>query len=459
MLEQYEHRCKKYGISYMIWDGEIALPSPPCTILISIEKVDYISFRTFLKSICSFIARVIVDEAHLILSHASFRPIMSVLGWLGAQHIPICIQTATLPPHLELPMWNMLGVTTSITVRAPTSRPNISIRVILANLDEMMETVKHIYMQAVVRRPDARTLVFCKTTKEVEELSTLLDVPSCHSGLGMLVISALLDRFRRGEIKAIVSTCILGVALDVPGVTYIIHYDYPRNVVDYMQEISRAGRDLSTPMAWSYVVLPKVPAPYEPPTEDVHGCQMIRLCLDQRRYCRRLYLEVFLDGKALSCVMHGPTTHLCDVCQAQLTQPAEQSQGLFPPELQSPILNGLLGKDLHNAQESSLEMYSSGFLSQLQHVKRSTDDVDVERVLFIVHHFEKTCITCWAEDGNANHDHTFYRCSKYYTNEWKEWRASLKFPERMCFQCGFPQAVSFRFLSPFTLGLKQGDRY
>src|SRR5262249_49777310 len=146
MREQYVLRCKQHGLSHGVWSLEMMQGrTPPLHILVSVENADLDSFLRYIMKLVADgrIARIIVDEAHLVLLHELFREVMNTLHWAGAQGVQIVLLSATVPPSLEGELFNKFGVKVYTVCRTRTSRPNLSYNVIRADsvvdkLDEMV---------------------------------------------------------------------------------------------------------------------------------------------------------------------------------------------------------------------------------------------------------------------------------------------------------------------------------
>ncbi|KAF9440875.1 P-loop containing nucleoside triphosphate hydrolase protein [Macrolepiota fuliginosa MF-IS2] len=165
---------------------------------------------------------------------------------------------------------------------------------------------------------DNRVIIFCLTVREAEQYSTMFNIPACHSRLELSELKSIIDRFRsHPDTRALATTSILGVGLNIPSVTHTIHVNFPRDVLAYTQEAGRAGRALGNPPAFSTVILPpKIPIP-DFPDNDFFGKYILYTSLIDNTKCRRLAMQTFLDGVSEPCTMLPGYTHLCDVCEKQ----------------------------------------------------------------------------------------------------------------------------------------------
>lgn len=324
----------------MSWTTNTPSNPPPTNIVATIDSTAQAAFHKYLVHLHThgLIARIIVDEAHLLLTHHSFRPVMDTLTWLAQQGIQIILQSATVPPFLESRLFSLVGITNYTIVRSPTFRKNISFNVVRAV--DPLETLRECYNTARAKWPNSAMIVYCKTTDEVIHVSQYLSAPPCYAAMPIEEIETLLLQLRTGEVKLVVSTSVLGVAVDIPTLTHTFHYLYPYNTISFVQEVGRAGRGKLAPKAWSYVILPQEPPhhPIHPP--DQFGAELIRCSLDRDDICRHLMLQMFIDGVAEPCSMLPGISHLCDVCTLQSLQPPDRAASYtYPHSLIDPFLD------------------------------------------------------------------------------------------------------------------------
>jgi superfamily II DNA/RNA helicase len=96
------------------------------------------------------------------------------------------------------------------------------------------------------------------TKHEVQWTARALDIPYCDGSLTQDDMDSVLHKFRVGEERRLCCSSILGIGLDVPSITHVIHHGYPRDVVSFMQDTRHLGHDEGTLKAWSVVVLPPI---------------------------------------------------------------------------------------------------------------------------------------------------------------------------------------------------------
>lgn len=124
-------------------------------------------------------------------------------------------------------------------------RPNIFLEVLPKGRSTM---AKQMLLGFLETHPDESGIIYCASRKHVDELTLLLNekgIPalSYHAGLPDEERKINQTRFVRDEIPVIVATVAFGMGINKPNVRFVIHYDLPKSLEQYYQEIGRAGRD------------------------------------------------------------------------------------------------------------------------------------------------------------------------------------------------------------------------
>jgi hypothetical protein len=219
-------------------------------------------------------------------------------------------------------LFDKFGITQYVVCREKTTRPNISYNVIRS--PHPHQTLNALVSQCLAQPSSDKAIIYCRSREETETTAKRLGLPSCHGLMESSEINAVLDLLRTGQVRAVVSTTVLGASLDLWDLKWVFHLDHPYDMISYIQESGRVGRNPSM-AAFSYVIVAEYSTPRYP-TPDRFGAQLIYDWAKDSRSCRRLLMHLFNDGVAEPCSMIGRVSHLCDVCRA--TQSIRPDRGL-----------------------------------------------------------------------------------------------------------------------------------
>lgn len=188
-----------------------------------------------------------VDEAHCISEWGhDFRPAYMRLGErlheLGSP--PVLALTATATQAVRDDIIRYLGMRDPAIVASSPHRANLAFEVVHATGNERLRALFRFIKR--LRRPG---IVYCATTKEVDRLygamaRMRLPVHRYHGRMAAKDRNREQELFmRKGRRTVMVATSAFGLGIDKPDIRYIIHYQAPASLEQYVQEAGRAGRD------------------------------------------------------------------------------------------------------------------------------------------------------------------------------------------------------------------------
>lgn len=192
------------------------------------------------------ISMLTVDEAHCVSQWGQdFRPsylkIAEYVKTLPRRPV-VSAFTATATGEVRGDIVQMLGLNDPFVITTGFDRKNLYFGVLRPS-DKFSELTK------IIRRNGDRTgIVYCLTRKTVEEVCEKL----CASGVAATRYHAgLSDGERRANQEdficdrktVMVATNAFGMGIDKSNVSYVVHYNMPKNIEGYYQEAGRAGRD------------------------------------------------------------------------------------------------------------------------------------------------------------------------------------------------------------------------
>ena len=191
------------------------------------------------------ISLIAIDEAHCISSWGhDFRPAYTNLGYLKNRFpsTPILALTATADKATRKDISQQLNLKNPKLFVASFDRKNLSLEVRPA-LDRVKQIID--FIQA---KPNESGIIYCLSRKTTEELAEKLQklgvsAKAYHAGLDNAIRSKTQDEFINDDCKVVCATIAFGMGIDKSNVRWVIHYNLPKNIEGYYQEIGRAGRD------------------------------------------------------------------------------------------------------------------------------------------------------------------------------------------------------------------------
>ena len=461
MHDEYKSRARHYGLTCQAWSTSCDIATAPQLLLVAVENCPWPGLQDHIANLIRLgrLARIVVDEAHLLVKHESFRPCMGMLTFVGKLAVSLVLMTATCPNHLETYLFQKLGRKVYRVVRRSTDRPEISQKLIpiRANHGDFERTVAESIKSTIsFSNRTERALLFCNSRNECDQMAELLDWKPYHSSVSIEERLEWKKLWQDGGVLGLVCTSMLNCCLDYSDVRYVFHLGSPRDVVDYYQAIGRAARSGGVGEAIVYFN----PASLEKliglsPDDDLFGKQIIYNMLHDRSLCRRLRPGFFLDGISVPCVML-PHAQLCDICSLQFTS-EQPDQGirripedLAPPALPSPDARKQLtlvpdplkepapsaSFATHLAAANSCLLFGKAEFTRAEELGgfiRTAGD-----------NLAKSCVNCWS-NGLEYHSHRLDECRwrpfELRSGKWGEWRKTLRFPVGCCFYCGCPKKV------------------
>lgn len=186
-----------------------------------------------------------IDEAHCISAWGhDFRPEYTQMGMLK-QHfpnIPIIALTATADKLTRKDIVDQLRLKEPAIFIASFDRPNLSLEVRPGQqrLGQIQEFIK--------KHPKQAGIIYCLSRKTAEDVAAKLlqqglKAEAYHAGLSPDKRSKIQDNFINDNVQVICATVAFGMGIDKSNVRWVIHYNLPKNLEGYYQEIGRAGRD------------------------------------------------------------------------------------------------------------------------------------------------------------------------------------------------------------------------
>ncbi len=193
------------------------------------------------------ISLLAIDEAHCISEWGhNFRPEYLRLARVAEELAlrPVLALTATATPEVARDVCQAFGIAPQRHVQTSFRRRNLHLRITPCAADERPAVLTQRLAHAKVR-PAVVYVTFQKTAEEVAAhlAATGLAARAYHAGMKSEDRDAVQNAFMRGECEIIVATIAFGMGIDKADIRSVIHFNLPKTLENYQQEIGRAGRD------------------------------------------------------------------------------------------------------------------------------------------------------------------------------------------------------------------------
>jgi len=225
-----------------ISDGEVKI------LFISVERLNSERFRAFLKKIP--ISLLVVDEAHCISEWGhNFRPDYLKLANYREEFAiqQVLLLTATATQQVIQDMAAKFKIDLNHVTVTGSYRGNLNLAVIGVE-EQQKQGALIAWLNAKRQHPTHAGIIYVTLQKTAEEVAHALtqqgiSATAYHAGLGNEQRQHIQQQFMQGQLPLIVATIAFGMGIDKSDIRFVVHYDLPKSIENYAQEIGRAGRD------------------------------------------------------------------------------------------------------------------------------------------------------------------------------------------------------------------------
>ncbi|MCF5710099.1 RecQ family ATP-dependent DNA helicase [Pseudomonas syringae] len=214
-------------------------------LMISVERLKNERFRQFITQVP--ISLLVVDEAHCISEWGhNFRPdYLKLPDYQREFNIPqALLLTATATPQVIADMQDKFAIAPQDVVSTGFYRANLHLWVEpVSGWDKRRRLVEWL-----IERSGQPTIVYVTLQKTAEYIAAHLQqnglpASAYHAGLPNDKRESIQKQFMGGHLNCIVATIAFGMGIDKSDIRNVVHFDLPKSIENYSQEIGRAGRD------------------------------------------------------------------------------------------------------------------------------------------------------------------------------------------------------------------------
>ena len=213
-------------------------------LMVSVERFKNERFRQFIESIA--ISMLVVDEAHCISEWGhNFRPdYLKLPRYRQELNIPlVLLLTATATKKVKQDMAHKFAIASEHIVQTGFYRSNLDLSVL-----PVAESQKNQTLLEVINHHNGSGIVYVTLQHSAEKVAEFLQqqglqAQAYHAGFKDEVRKKIQQDFMQGNTRIVVATIAFGMGIDKSDIRFVIHYDLPKSIENYSQEIGRAGRD------------------------------------------------------------------------------------------------------------------------------------------------------------------------------------------------------------------------
>ena len=343
LLEDLRIRATSARVTSTVWSESVDASEfwQHRIIFVSLENAVKPAFKNFIRLSKDRISRIVLDECHYYCSN-TFRRNIEQLFTIRTIPVPLVLLSATVPVDMEFKLRQKFSmIAASKVFRSSTCRPELKYRVVMTEsiCDKVLEHIQGC-------SPTDKIIVFCPSKKIVKEVqdAALLDSIACDCVTGDLSREEKcrrVQRFKSQSINVMISTSALSYGIDISNINRVIHFGYTHSLIDYAQETGRAGRNGAPSICEVITNKSLLSTARSINTDGNQTSDILDFISNEKGYCRRAMLSLYLDGTATSCHCMR-NAQLCDICERRGSSGALLPSSFAYTSTTSPTLSSAL---------------------------------------------------------------------------------------------------------------------
>lgn len=411
------------------------------------------------------VRRLIFDEAHIPMISTDYRQVMSLLDQIRIIPLQFVLLTGSCPPASEGRMMELFGMepTSTAIFRGCTDRPELEYirKLPCTSITKALQEVDHIVgKQKQTADSTARGMVFVPFidtgTMVAKHLSCdfYSSRPTDHDPDHKDYLQWIQEKedmynnwyhgSKPGKTQnnIIVATTALSAGNDYPSVRFVIHVNTPIEMISYIQEVSRAGRD-GQPAQCILIPINTKPISQETPGADYKGLKKMHNYVFQEADCLRYAITNYCDGVSVYCY-DDPKRQKCSLCATKDITQRKRVHGGQPLSVTAISSKSMLKRKRHQLDDGS-PFVALSKVAKSRMAQREMDKIEYiasfTRALAI---FNSSCAYCLMKDHTAG-SHTLAACPgiKNCWKTYRDWKSSIIYPEKYrhksCWFCHIPR--------------------
>lgn len=214
-------------------------------LMVSVERLNNERFRNFMSQVP--ISLLVVDEAHCISEWGhNFRPDYLKLPQYRQEFNinQTLLLTATATPQVIQDMGQKFGIQSNDVILTGFYRANLNLAVQGVKTEDKVDCLAE-WLNGRIHQSGIVYVTLQQTAEQVAEQLRQRNIAAhaYHAGMDSERRQSIQQQFMAGELGIIVATIAFGMGIDKSDIRFVVHYDLPKSIENYAQEIGRAGRD------------------------------------------------------------------------------------------------------------------------------------------------------------------------------------------------------------------------